>query len=213
VTGAIPASPVPVLLCGVAYLLGSIPTSVWVGKLVYGVDIRSAGSGNAGGTNTLRVLGWRAALPVIVVDVGKGAAAALLPRLAAPGQEPWLPAACVAAAVVGHCFPVLASFRGGKGVAAAAGGLCVLAPWQALACAGVWLAVLAVRRTVSLASLVAAFLLPIAVVLLPVSTPPGLLELSTGLALLVAWTHRSNVRRLAKGTEPRLAVGGRAPRS
>ncbi len=178
-----------------------------MGRLFFGRDIRALGSGNAGGTNALRVFGWRAALPVMAVDVGKGALAALLPRALAVGDPAWLAVACAAAAVIGHVLPVLAGFRGGKGVATGAGAFLVLAPWAALACGVVWVLVVALTRIVSLASLVAALALPAAVALLAGHRVPWLLPVSAALAGLVMWTHRSNLRRLAHGEEARITVG------
>lgn len=181
-----------------------------MGRCFFGVDVRRLGSGNAGGTNTLRTLGWKAALPVMAIDVGKGVLAALLPYLAGTVEPAWLPVACAALAVVGHCYPVLASFRGGKGVATGGGALAVLAPWAALACAVVWGTILASTRIVSIASILTAAVLPFAVWLLVDDAPPGLVPLSIGLALLVAWTHRSNVGRLLRGEEAPITVGRRA---
>lgn len=178
-----------------------------MGRCFFGVDVRRLGSGNAGGTNTLRTLGWRAALPVMAVDVGKGVLAALLPRLAGVSEPAWLPAACAVLAVLGHCYPVLASFRGGKGVATGGGAVAVLAPWAALACAVIWGVTVAQTRLVSLASILAALALPFAVFLLDDGMPPGLAPAAVALALLVVWTHRSNIGRLLRREEPRITVG------
>ena len=190
-----------------AYLLGSIPTSLWLGRLLHGVDLRTLGSGNAGGTNALRVLGWRVGLPVMAVDVGKGSLATALPALVGVSDPGWLPLACAVAAVLGHVFPVFARFRGGKGVATGAGALIVLAPLAALACAMVWGLVVAATRIVSVASVLAALTLPFAVGWLDGRAPRGLLVLSVGLALFVAWTHRGNLRRLLRGEEKPITVG------
>jgi acyl phosphate:glycerol-3-phosphate acyltransferase len=178
-----------------------------VGRCIFGVDVRHLGSGNAGGTNTLRTLGWRAALPVMAVDVGKGVLAGLLPRLAGANEPAWLPAACAMLAVLGHCYPVLASFRGGKGVATGGGAVAVLAPWAALACAVVWGVTVALTRLVSLASILAALALPFVVWLLDDDLAPGLSPLAVALALLVVWTHRTNIGRLLRREEPRITVG------
>ncbi|MEW6336688.1 MAG: glycerol-3-phosphate 1-O-acyltransferase PlsY [Acidobacteriota bacterium] len=191
-----------VLVVG-SYLLGSIPTSVWVGRFFFGVDVRTRGSGNAGGTNTLRTLGWGAGIAVMAVDVGKGVVAAMLPALTQITGPRWLPVACLIAAVGGHVFPVFADFRGGKGVATGAGALVVLAPVPAAACAVVWFVLLAATRVVSVAAAVA---LPIAVASLPGRGPEGLLPASVGLAAFVVWTHRANLRRLRRGEEPRTTV-------
>ena len=181
-----------------------------MGRLLFGTDIRACGSGNAGGTNALRVLGWRAGLFVIVVDVGKGALAALLPALLAIPSPAWLPLACAALAVAGHCFPVLARFHGGKGIATGAGALVVLAPGAVAVCAVVWAVLVATTRLVSLASLLAAAVLPGAVAVLGGSVP-GLLPVSFALAAFVAWAHRDNLRRLLHGEERRLVVARRPP--
>lgn len=189
-----------------SYLLGSIPTSVWVGRFFFGVDIRTRGSGNAGGTNTLRTLGWRAGILVMAVDVAKGVLAATLPALTHTTAPPWLPVACMAAAVAGHVFPIFAGFRGGKGVATGGGALAVLAPGPAAVCALVWLALVAVTRIVSVASVASAVTLPIAVASFPGGKPTGLVPTSIGLALFIVWTHRGNLRRLWRGEEPRTTV-------
>lgn len=193
-------------LC-LAYLLGSIPTAVWVSKLFFGVDVRTLGSGNAGATNVARTLGWKAALPVVLVDVGKGALAVALPKLLTVSFPVWLPLACAVAAVVGHTFPVFAGFRGGKGVATAGGGLLVLAPALVGIAALVWLFVVLATRIVSLASLLAALVLAVASFALPSLAPWGMKPLSVLLCFFVFWTHRQNIQRLFSGQEPRFAFG------
>lgn len=153
------------------------------------------------------MLGWRAGLPVMAVDVGKGALAAALPRAAGVDAPAWLPLLCAVLAVIGHVFPVFARFRGGKGVATGAGALIVLAPLPAFACAAVWGLTVAATRVVSLASLLAALTLPVTVFLLGERAPRGLLVLSVALALFVVWTHRTNLRRLLRGEEKPITVG------
>jgi glycerol-3-phosphate acyltransferase PlsY len=194
------------LLLVAAYLLGSIPTAVLVSKVFFGVDVRTLGSGNAGATNVARTLGWKAALPVVLVDVGKGALAAALPSLFHLPAPPWLPLACAAAAVLGHTFPVFAGFAGGKGVATAGGALLVLAPALVGVAAVVWLSLVLATRIVSLASLAAAATLAAAAFLLP-RVGWGIKPLAVALAVFVFWTHRQNIRRLASGKEPRFAFG------
>lgn len=189
-----------------AYLLGSIPTAVWVSKLFFGVDVRILGSGNAGATNVARTLGWKAALPVVLVDVGKGALAAALPRLWSADTAAWLPLACAATAVIGHSFPVFAGFKGGKGVATACGAFLVLAPKLVGVAALVWLSTVLATRIVSLASLLAAVALSVAAFLVP-GAGWGMKPLSLALACFVFWTHRQNIRRLLAGQEPRFAFG------
>ncbi len=191
-----------------AYLLGATPTSYLAGRLVYGIDLREHGSGNLGATNVFRVLGWKAAVPVGLVDIAKGwLPTALFPGWdAAAGQE-WA-LAYGAAAIVGHVFSVYVKFRGGKGVATSAGVFIALAPWAVLAGLVAWLAAVAMTRIVSLGSLLAAATLPVAVFL--TGEPASTLWLAIGLALFVFYAHRSNIGRLIRGEENRF---GRQERS
>jgi len=207
----------PFLLLVLAYLLGATPTSHWVGKGIYGVDLRSEGSGNLGATNTFRVLGWKAALPVMVVDVSKGWLPAwLFPRIDVVGT-PWVWAlAYGGAAIVGHVFSVWVRFRGGKGVATSGGVFLALAPWAVLAAFGVWLATVLSTRIVSLASILAALAVPVVVAFTPHEGGRGLLAFTVALALFVVWAHRTNVGRLLAGEEhrfgrPRAPGTGEAP--
>ena len=140
----------PLLLVVFAYLLGALPTSFWVGRAIYGVDLRHEGSGNLGASNALRVLGWKAALPVVFADVAKGFVPAwYFPRLE---PAPWSWAlAYGAAAILGHVFSVWVRFKGGKGVATSAGVFLGLAPWAVLVGFAVWAVTVAGTRIVSLA--------------------------------------------------------------
>ena len=136
-----------VLALILSYLAGSIPSSVWAGRMFHGIDIREHGSGNAGATNTIRVLGWKTGVPVLVFDLAKGWLAASLPvflSAAPPGSQQMtaLQIACGLAAIIGHVFPVFAGFRGGKGVATTFGMLLALHPLLTLSCAGIFLVVL-----------------------------------------------------------------------
>jgi len=199
----------PILLVLLAYLMGATPTSLWVGKGIYGVDLRTVGSKNLGATNAYRILGWKAALPVVAVDALKGwAPAALLPRLA-HSDSPWAwVLAYGAAAILGHVYSVWVGFRGGKGVATGAGVFLALAPWAALAATGVWLAALGSTRIVSVASLLAAVALPVAVALTPHQGGPTLVAFSAVLAVFVTWAHRANIGRLSRGEELRFGHSG-----
>lgn len=199
----------PFLLLLVSYLLGAIPTSFWVGKAFHGVDLRAAGSGNLGATNTYRVLGWKAAVPVLVVDVTKGWLPVwLFPAIDAEGAAWSWALAYGAVAIVGHVFSVWVRFRGGKGVATSAGVFLALAPWGVLVGLLVFGVTVAATRLVSLGSILAAVSLPAAVVWLPSAGPPDarptLLWFTTGLAVFVVWAHRSNLRRILRGEEPRI---------
>ncbi len=198
-----------IIILLLSYLIGSIPTSIITAKVLKGVDIRDYGSGNAGGTNTFRVLGWQAGLFVSAVDIFKGFAAAFwISRMAygVLGLEPealQLIAGC--AAVVGHVWTVFARFRGGKGVAAAAGLLLAL-NWQALLiCTIVFVVVFGVFRIVSLASISAAASLPIVLsvfrYLLNRPIAGSLYYFSFAASAFIIFTHRSNIGRLLSGSE------------
>jgi glycerol-3-phosphate acyltransferase PlsY len=181
-----------------AYLLGSISGSLLLGRF-RGVDIRTQGSGNAGGTNAFRTQGWRFALGTVMVDIGKGVAAVLLVRALVPG-EPWALAA-VAAAVAGHVWPVFHGFRGGKGAATLVGGLAVLWPMALAPLFAAWLLVLLTTGYVGLSTVMAGLTLP----LWALATGQGEagLVFAGGVAVFVAWTHRANLARLRAGTEHR----------
>lgn len=199
----------PLVLLLVAYLLGAIPTSLWVGRAVYRVDLRREGSGNLGATNALRVLGLRAALPVVLVDVGKGWLPAwLFPRLdGAEAAAAWA-LAYGGMAIVGHVFSVWARFRGGKGVATSTGVFLAVAPSALLVAVGVWLVVVVTTRFVSLASISAAVSIPVSLLFLPGPEGRLLLGFAAALALFVLWAHRSNIRRLLRGEEHRFGRSG-----
>lgn len=195
----------PVLLLA-AYVLGSIPTSYIVGRAARGVDLREHGSGNLGATNAFRVLGWRLAVPVLVVDVAKGWAPAHLFPLWDGQSAPEWALAYGAAAVLGHVFSVWVGFRGGKGVATGAGVFLALAPAALLAGFVVWVVLVLATRIVSVASIAAALVVPVAVLLTLGAGP--VLWLAIALALFVLYAHRANVRRLLRGEEHRLGNAG-----
>ena len=198
-----------------AYLLGSIPSAVWFCRLIGGIDIREHGSKNAGLTNTIRVLGWKAAAPVAVVDLGKGMLAPYLAMRLCPGQS-WVPLVAGVLAVVGHSFTCFAGYRGGKGVLAALGVFLVLAPVEALLAFAVFLAVVLATRYVSLGSIVGTWVLAGALVF-GAATGDDLVHDASlaGMAVLVALfvlaKHRSNIKRLRAGTESRFGEKAKAP--
>lgn len=192
------------------YILGSFPTSLVIGRLVRGIDIREHGSGNAGATNTVRILGTKWGVIVGIVDLLKGFLAVLLPTLFDAPTAILL--ASAAAAVAGHAFPVFAKFRGGKGVATGAGIVLGLFPLPLLMIAIVFAVVLFSSGYVSLASIVAAAFLPVGVLffgggLHAFSTADlaGIASwvFSLAIALLVIVLHRKNIRRLKRGEENR----------
>lgn len=202
----------------IAYLLGSLSGSLLLGRL-RGLDIRHHGSGNAGGTNALRVAGWRFALGVIVIDVGKGALAAWLGATAVVGESSdalSLAVACTMAAAIGHCWPVFFRFRGGKGAGTLVGGILVIAPWFAAVMFAVWIAVIALTRYVGLATVLAAATFPLAIAVafaLDVPQPTAMIVFSIAVFVLIVWTHRGNLARLRRGEEPRLGKREQAPRA
>ena len=191
----------PWILVLASYLIGAVPTSYVVGRVGRGIDLREHGSGNLGATNAFRVLGWRIALPVLLFDVFKG----WFPTFAFPlwdgAARPEWALVYGAAAVVGHVFSIYVGLRGGKGVATTGGVLFALAPGAAALGVGAWVLVVALTRIVSLASLVAAIVIPVAVYVMRGSD--AVFGLTLGLAVFVVFAHRSNIRRLVRGEEHR----------
>ena len=189
-----------------AYLLGSVSGSMVIGKL-RDVDIRSSGSGNAGGTNAFRTQGFLFALAVVIIDIGKGALAAWgVPQLPLGGiGEPVAPLyqamACGFAAVIGHCYPIWFGFRGGKGAATAVGALAVIQPAVLVPMFLVWLLTLVLTGWVGLATVLSGISLVPSFALLD----PGMANVAFAclLALFILFTHRENIARLARGTENR----------
>jgi glycerol-3-phosphate acyltransferase PlsY len=185
----------------VSYLLGSIPTSYLVVRLVKGQDLRTMGSGNLGATNLFRVLGWQFAIPVGIFDLLKGTIPVMLFAPRATGGD--LVAILLGgAAVVGHVFSVFVKFRGGKGVATGAGIVLGLAPGAFAVALAVWIVVVRASGYVSLGSIIAAAVLPPAVYLLHPERRP-LVLLFALLAALIILLHRKNITRLLAGTENR----------
>lgn len=188
-----------------AYVVGSLPTSYLAGRIA-GTDLRQHGSQNLGATNTFRVLGWKYAVPVGLIDVLKGfIPVAFFAPLA--GTTQWIPVAIGMTAVLGHVFPIWLKFRGGKGVATGAGVVLALAPGALGISVLTWGLVLLATGYVSLASIVAALSFPIAVrVLLP--DRPFVFIVGLILAAFMLLTHRDNIRRLMSGSESRFGRRG-----
>ena len=184
---------------GAAYLCGSFPTGVWVGRYA-GVDVRSGGSGNIGATNVARTAGARAAVVTLLGDICKGVAPVLVSR--ALGLGPLALAGVATAAVLGHLYSALLRFSGGKGVATAFGAFLGIAPPAALVTLVVFGLTVSTTRYVSVASMVAALALPVAIVLLGYAAPSGIA--AAGVAVLVILRHRDNLRRLWRGVEPKV---------
>jgi glycerol-3-phosphate acyltransferase PlsY len=202
-----------VLLVAVfGYLVASFPTAVVVSRLVYRADIRTQGSGNAGAANMLRAFGWKPAVLVLAVDIAKGFLPTLFaPRLqlvAMPYAGDILPLIAGTAAVVGHCYPLFAGFRGGKGVATAAGVFLALFPRALLVCVAVFATIAVATGYVSLASVVASGAMPVALLVsgygLGYQTSGASLFATTLIAGFILFTHRANLSRIRQGTEPRV---------
>ena len=205
-----------------SYLVGSIPSSIWMGKIVKGVDIRDHGSGNAGATNTFRLLGWQPGVAVLAIDFFKGFASSLWISQVAYhigagpvtlfdfwSLDPFLSITCGIAAVVGHMFPLYANFDGGKGMATAAGMLCGIEPVSVGIAAGFFLIVLLTSRFVSLASLVAAFVYPLVLVVLRYGygwdIDGSILIFAGIIGLAIIIKHKENIKRLINGTENKIS--------
>ncbi len=204
-----------ILLLFFAYLLGSIPTAVWVGKWFYNIDIRNFGSGNAGATNTLRVLGWKAGLPVFIIDGLKGAAAVELiylmkiwPGLSiyysfVSGTNVFVSFQLILGftALIGHIFPIFAGFRGGKGVATLLGVVIAINPLPALLAFVVFVIILLLFKYVSVGSITAGLSYPLMIFFLFPHTQLSLKIASIFMSLALILTHKKNIRRLIKGEE------------
>ena len=197
------------LLLLVSYLIGAIPSSFVGGRLVRGIDLRQHGSGNLGATNAFRVLGWKVALPVVIFDIAKGWFPTwFFPSIdgvgqaavASAGPDGWA-FAYGCAAILGHAFSPYVALKGGKGVATSAGMLIALAPWGVLAGFVTWLALVFTTRIVSVSSIAAALVVPIAVAFAYGIGP--VFWICVAVAAFVIFAHRSNLKRLARGEEPR----------
>ncbi len=194
----------------VAYLYGSIPTAFWIGKALYGIDIREYGSGNSGATNTFRTLGKKAGIPVLIIDILKGFTSTNLVYFMGnytPGTVPFANFQIVLGitAVVGHIFPVFAGFRGGKGIATLFGMILAVHPPAALVSSGVFIIMLFATRYVSLSSMVASFMFPVIMILFfsENSTRTQIL-FAISVCVLVMITHQKNIERLLKGKESKV---------
>lgn len=188
-----------------AYLAGSIPASYLVARWFGGVDLHQVGSGNIGATNLYRAMGWKGALPAGLFDVAKGAVPVILAQRT--GNSAWFPLVVGIAAVLGHVFSPFLHFKGGKGVATAAGVFTALAPWSVLVAAGAFGLVVKLSGYVSLGSMIAAAVLFASV---PIVYPGNtvILGASAAVFVFILVTHRANVKRLLAGTENRF---GRKP--
>jgi acyl phosphate:glycerol-3-phosphate acyltransferase len=199
------------ILVLLAYCIGSVPTAVWISRSQFNIDIRDYGSGNAGATNTFRVLGARWGTTVMVIDMLKGLLAVKLALL-----MPYYVQNDFArtnfqiglglAAVLGHIFPVWAEFRGGKGVATLFGLVLGISPWTALGCVGIFLIVLFITRFVSLSSILASLAFPIFILIIFNVDNEAYRIFAIAVALLVILTHQKNINRLLRGSESKAPI-------
>jgi len=197
-----------------SYVLGSIPWSIILSRIVKGIDIRNYGSGNAGATNVFRVLGWKLGIIVLILDILKGfIATRYLSQIQidpVPLHYQSLQILAGAMAIAGHIWTIFAGFKGGKGVGAGAGMLLGLNPVAALSCICIFIIVLLITRIVSISSMIAAISFPLILVLIKnctnqlVTSP--LIYFSAILALLIIFTHRTNIKRLINGKENRISL-------
>src|ERR1700712_5166665 len=197
----------------IAYLFGSIPTAVWLGKAFYNIDVREYGSGNAGATNTFRVLGKKAGIPVMLIDILKGFTATKLvvfigiSTTGGPHSVSYinLELALGIVAVMGHLFPIFAGFRGGKGIATLFGMILAVHLQAALLCVVVFIVVLLITRYVSLSSIMAGFTYPIGVTFVYPSNKSVVIY-GMCICVLILVTHQKNIERLLKGKESRVNI-------
>lgn len=191
-----------------AYLLGSISNAVWIGKKFFGTDVREHGSKNAGATNTLRVLGRKAAFPVFALDVLKGFGAVMLAHFSGlesgSGFLFTLKIILVIAVVLGHIFPVFYGFRGGKGVATLVGAVLAVNPAAVLLSLSVFIVVLAISHYVSLGSMSGGLMFPVFVIFVLHETYVPMIIFSCIVTVSLMITHRKNIGRLIKGTESKI---------
>lgn len=204
-------TPLTIGLLLVAYLVGAIPTALWVGKSLYRIDLREYGSRNAGATNTIRVLGLKAGIPVLLFDILKGFATTQLAYLTAgsPGSDALIQVKLLMGliAITGHLFPVFASFKGGKGIATLLGVFLGIHPLSAVVSLGIFAVAFAGTRIVSVGSLLAVTAYPFITWFGFGLENPVFTGFAVFFVLVVWYTHRENLKRLAKGEEKRIRLG------
>ncbi len=189
-----------------AYLLGSVPNAVWIGRVFFNTDVRQYGSNNAGSTNTIRVLGYKAGLPVLLLDIMKGFLAVKMIYLTfyyipETGEYISFQLLLGLAVIIGHIFPVFANFKGGKGVATLIGVILAIDPVSMLICIGVFMITLIITKYVSLSSMIAGLSFPILVIVVFNTTTSSLVIFSLIVFVLLLFTHQKNIERLLNNQE------------
>ena len=198
-----------ILTIVLAYFLGSVPTAVWIGKARYNLDVREHGSGNAGATNTFRVLGWKPGLVVFLLDTFKGFMAVYITQISGIANHEYAALFYIASgllAVLGHIYPILAGFNGGKGVATMLGIILALHAPGALIALGVFALIFFTTQYVSLGSLAAAVTYPLVIFVFFTDTDIYLKVFSILLAAILFLSHRGNIVRLVKGDESKVRI-------
>lgn len=200
------------LLFLVAYLFGAIPSSVWFGKIFYKKDVRQYGSGNAGATNTFRVLGRTAGIIVLALDIGKGCVAVLLAQFLqnqiGPSNMVYYQIGFGLSAALGHIYPVYLRFRGGKGVATFFGVALIIFPVAALLCVAAFAITFAISKFVSLGSILASFVFMITILTTDARAEKWpVVFFAVAVPFIIIYTHRQNIRRLINGTESKMSLG------
>jgi len=192
-----------------SYLLGSFPTAVWIGKVFYNKDVREYGSGNAGATNTFRVLGKKAGVPVLLIDILKGWFAVQLSYYVTSSNIIEIQLSLGVAAVIGHLFPIYTGFRGGKGIATLLGFMIAIQPFAAILSIIIFLITFFLYRYVSLSSIVSSFFFPLVIIFLNdiSSINSSLLLFSIFVPILALITHQKNIERLIRGEEIKSTFG------
>lgn len=189
-----------------AYFIGAIPSSVWIGKKFYNIDVREHGSGNAGATNTFRVIGKKAGVIVLLLDILKAWFATVVLSSIANNQSIDYMLALGLVAVLGHVFPIYIGFRGGKGIASLLGVIIAVHPLASLYSIIVFITTLLISRFVSLSSILAAFAFPILIIFHFQNTHKSLTIFSIMVAVLVIFTHKKNIERLFKKEESKVVL-------
>ena len=208
-----------VLAIILAYLIGSIPTSVWIGRIFFGIDVRTQGSGNAGATNTIRVLGVKAGIPVLIIDIFKGWLAVYIAHFFEPSGDSFpdlvdLKIMLAAAAVIGHIFPIYVGFKGGKGVATLLGIGFALYPLAAGIALVIFIIVISLSGYVSLGSIIAAVTFPVVELFILGHTEyRSLIILAVAVAVFIPLTHRKNIQRLIHGEESKFSLKSKKNKS
>lgn len=195
----------------VAYLIGSIPTSVWIGKIFYSTDVREFGSYNAGATNTFRVLGKKAGTIVLLLDIIKGIVGTSIVHVLVPNDQfyEWQKIAVGMSTMLGHIFPLYASFRGGKGIATGLGMVVAMSPIAAGICFIIFSICLLLSKYVSLSSIISSLVFPITIIFLLKIDNVTIQVFSICIVIIVLLTHSSNIKRLLNGKENQVNLFGK----